>query len=253
MFCFNGCSFTFGEGFCDSDRLKYTYPYVVGAQTNTKIKNIAIKGSSNYLTFMRSASAIQSNTYDVVFTQWTMPTRLWLFPGPDTQFFTNDHSDTAYTYREIYLSARKKRNLIDTLLMLNGEFQNLIELVDYCQILDSLASTNNTRSYYINGLLRWTKDLFTSNNYEDMSHSFSAYTKNLLDFDNRNDDELEHFHYILSSKLKTLNSNKWVNMFNSIKTNMVDTTPENHHPGVKTNEWIANKVITYIGNNYGIN
>jgi|SaaInlV_110m_DNA_1040235.scaffolds.fasta_scaffold00886_9 hypothetical protein len=247
MFCFNGCSFTFGEGFCNSDRLRYTYPYVVGEQTNTPVENIAIKGSSNYLTFMRSASAIQSNKFNAVFTQWTIPTRLWLFPGPDTQFFTNDQNNAEYTYREIHLSKNKKRTFTDTLLMLNGEFQCLIDLVGYCKILDSVASTNNTKSYYINGLLQWTKDLFATNNYNDMDNSFSTYTKDLLDFDNRNDDELSRFHYKLSSTLKTLNTDMWINMFESMDNNIVDLTPANHHPGIKTNKWMANKIITHMG------
>ena len=253
MFCFNGCSFTFGEGFNTCDRTKYTYPYVVGKKTNTKVKNIAVKGSSNYLTFMRSASAIQSNMYDIVYTQWTMPTRLWLFPGPDTQFFTNDSKNTEYTYREIHLSVRAKRNLVNTLLMLNGEYQNLLELVDYCQILDSLAKVKNIKSYYINGLLHWTEDLFMNNDYSDMSNGFSKYTKNLLDFDNRDDTELKEFHYNLSNKLNTLNINNWVNIFESIDSNIIDTTPAKHHPGIKTNEWVADKIITHMGNNYGIN
>ena len=255
MFCFNGCSFTFGAGFDAIERTTHTYPYVVGEKTNTPIKNIAIKGSSNYLTFMRSASAIQSNKFDIVFTQWTSPNRLWLFPGPDTQFFTNDRQDTGYYYREISLSKSKKRTFINTLLMLNGEFQNLIELVSYCKILDSLASITNTQSYYINGLLKWTNDIFDNNTYMDMDNTFSRYTKDLLDFDNRNDNELALFHCKLVSELKTLNMDKWVNIFDSIDDNTVDLTPANHHPDIKTNMWLADKIVSYIKrkNKYGIN
>jgi hypothetical protein len=247
MFCFNGCSFTYGEGFNEAERLKYTYPQLVGNYYDTKVENISVKGSSNYLTFMRSAEAIQSNKFDVVFTQWTALNRLWLFPGPDASFFTNDTEETPYDYREIHLSKGNKKTFVNTLLMLNGEFQNILDLVSHCQILDSLAKINNTRNYYINGLLPWTDDLFHVDSYDNMYYNFSTYTKQLLDFENRDDGELMSLHRFLSSCLKTLNQKSWVNMFDSINENIVDHTPANHHPGVITNKWVTNKIIKYIG------
>lgn len=252
MLCFNGCSFTYGEGFSESDRIKYTYPYTISNEYNTPIENIAIKGSSNYLIFMRSAEAIQSGRFSAVFTQWSALNRLWLFPGPDTSYFTADEISSSYSYREIHLSTQRKKTFNDTIRMLNGDYQNLFDLVDYCKILDSLALKNNVQTYYVNGLLPWTPDLFDVSAYDNMENDFSLYTKQILDFDHRSDAEITHFHHRISKKLKTLNTKNWINMFSSILSNIVDRTPVNQHPGIKTNEWVANKIIKYM-EQHGIN
>mgnify|MGYP003339309272 FL=1 len=78
--CFNGCSFTVGEGFPVDQRENYIYDRILEQTLNFKRANIAVAGSSNYLIFMRSADAILSGDYDCVITQWTALNRLWLCP-----------------------------------------------------------------------------------------------------------------------------------------------------------------------------
>jgi len=107
--CFNGCSFTVGEGFPPEQRDEHIYDRLVSRHYFFKAENIAVGGSSNYTIFMRSCQALLSGQYDIVFTQWSALNRIWLHPGPDVAFFTNDRKYSDFSYRDIYITKEKKK------------------------------------------------------------------------------------------------------------------------------------------------
>jgi len=244
--CFNGCSFTFGEGFPENQRDHYIYDRLLSKQFGLDSKNISIGGSSNYTIFMRSAAAIMSQTYDIVFTQWSALNRMWLFPGPDSQFFLNDNKNKDFIYREIQITASQLQQIKDTLLMLNHDYHNIFDLIDYCAILEHLAQLNSVKIVFINGLVPWQQDLNNPANKEDLDRSLSDYTKFMLDFDNRSDDEIILFFSNLQRKFTKLNQSLWVNLFNSFQHNTVDHGPEGHHPGIKSHQWMADKISNFL-------
>jgi hypothetical protein len=246
--CFNGCSFTVGEGFPEDQRKYYIYDRLLSDHYDFDLTNIAIGGSSNYNIFMRSASAIMNQTYDIVFTQWSALNRMWLSPGPDAKFFINDTKCPDFQYREIYLSPTQKQKFNETLLMLNHDYQNIIDLIDYCNILTNLASKLSTKIIFINGLVPWTTDLSTPLG-DDLSSSLSPYFKDILDFNNRSDDETIKFFSELQIKFTELDLSKWVNVFDSFHKNISDRGPEGHHPGIKSHQWMADQISTYLTTN----
>ena len=247
--CFNGCSFTVGEGFPIESRDAYIYDRIVAKQFDFDATNIAKGGSSNYNIFMRSANAILSDQYSMVFTQWSALNRLWLSPGPDAQYFINDRRYPDFKYRDIYISPKEKIKFNDTLLMLNHDYQNIIELVDYCKILTNLAQSVKTKICFINGLVPWENDLNSPIDVNNLAGSLGAYTKDILDFDRRDDAEIILFFSRLQEKFAELDPTKWVNLFNSFDNNSVDVGPEGHHPGVKSHQWMADQVSTYLTEN----
>lgn len=242
--CFNGCSLTAGEGFPVEQRSDFIYDRLVAQQFNLGHTNIAQAGSSNYTIFMRSAQALLSRKYDIVFTQWTALNRLWLFPGPDSVFYTNDSHQPDFQYRDIYLSKSEKQKFKDTVLLLNHDWQNILDLIDYCKILVKLAN-NNTRVVFINGLVPWQNDLIKPLT-DDLSASLSDYTKSILDFDQRDDAEIVKFFQQLQSKFSELDKNLWVNLFDAFTDNATDIGPEGHHPGANSHRWLADQVSNYI-------
>ena len=123
--CFNGCSVTVGEGFPLEKRVNYIYTDLLAKKFRVEQQNIAIGGSSNHTIFMRSVSAIQSQKYDIVFTQWSALNRICLYPGPDCYFFINDETYPDFRYRDIYISKKDKQKLRETLLILNHDYQNI--------------------------------------------------------------------------------------------------------------------------------
>lgn len=243
--CFNGCSFTWGDGFSAEERDRYVYDRLVSAHFDFERTNIALSGSSNYKIFMRSVDAIMSSTYDIVFVQWSVLNRIWFSPGPDTHFYVNDQKRPDFRYRDLYISASQNKNLKNLLLLLNHDYQNIIDLISYCKVLNSLTQQRNMHIVHINGLVPWTDDLIHGE-LKDLSQQLSDYTKNLLDFDNRNDDEIIKYLYKLREKFKELDLTNWVNLFDSFSANMVDKGTEGHHPGIQSHQWMANQVITHL-------
>lgn len=247
--CWNGCSFTVGEGFAESQRNDYIYRCLVDKHFGFTSDLLATGGASNYKIFMQTAQAIMSNRYNIVFTQWSGLNRLWLHPGPDSHFFVNDQQDIDFNYRDIYLSRKDKQNLKDQLLVLNHDYQNIIDLIHYCNILERLSQYTGTKIIFINGLVPWASDLNTDIDNRDLSSTLSLYTKRILDFDHRDNQEIVKFFKNLQKEFATLNQSLWVNLFDSMAKNTVDIGPEGHHPGIQSHQIMYNKILTYLEEN----
>ena len=242
--CFAGCSFTYGEGFSEEERYN-VYDRILEKELSWNRTNVAQPGNSNHNIFLSSANAIMSKQYDIVFVQWSGLNRMWLYPGPDTTFDTH-RVNTDYTYRDIFISQRERKKFVETLLILNHDYKNILDLVDYCNVLESLGTVNNTKVYFINGIVPWQDDLVNLSDYTNMSQLLSLYTKEILDFENRNDDEIKQFVSVLQNKLLTLNLGLWVNPFDSMSGRNTDVAPAGHHPGVKSHRIMANQVIDFL-------
>lgn len=246
--CWTGCSFTVGEGFPENQRSDFIYRSLVDKHFGFTSDMLATPGASNYKIFMSAAQAIISNKYDIVFVQWSALNRLWLHPGPDSDFFINDEKDTEFRYRDIYLNAKDKQQLKQRLLILNHDYSNILDVIQYCNILENLLLSGKSKIVFINGLLPWANDLNKSIDQTDLSSSLSDYTKSILEFDHRDDSEIIKFFEKLENKFSTLNQSLWVNIFDSMHKMTVDVGPEGHHPGAKTHQWMYNKVSTYLEN-----
>jgi hypothetical protein len=240
--CFNGCSFTVGEGFDPQDR-NCIYDRLLSKKFNFDRVNIAKEGSSNYTIFMRTVEAISSNQYNIIFVQWSALNRIWLSPGPKCQYFVNDGLPE-FSYRNIHLSLKEKQKFNDTLLLLNHDYQNIFDLIDYCKILNQLA-LGRTQLVFINGLVPWMSDL-TVPLSQDLSTLLSTYSKEILDFDTRDDDEIRELFVELQHKFAELDLSNWVNVFNSFNHNIVDCGPLGHHPGVQSHQWMADQIATFL-------
>ena len=244
--CFLGCSFTLGEGFSQSERELYIYDRLVAKTFGWKHTNLGTGGASNYKIFMAACNALRSKKFNVVFVQWSALNRIWFYPGPDTYFFVNG-PDIDYKYRYIHLTANERCTLRKHIQILNHDYQNIIELIDYCAIINTLASSLDIDIVFINGLVPWQNDLATDIPVDlDLSKHLSSYTKEILDFDHRDDNEILQFFKNLRSKFAELDQSKWINLFDSMLDNTIDTGPEGHHPGKNSHAWIAGLTTEYI-------
>lgn len=249
--CWLGCSFTWGEGFDDLDREQYIYDRVVSKEMGWHHNNQAKSGASNHMIFLAAAQNLLSKQHDRVFVQWSALSRIWLFPGPDAQYFVNDQRHPDFTYRDLHITAKDKKKLNNLLLLLNHDYHNILHLIDYCCILENLAQHVGQDVIFINGLVPWTRDLDSDIANDDLSASMTAYTKCLLDFDHRDDAEMISAFKILRAKFKTLSQHLWVNLFDSMHDHMIDTGPLGHHPGVQSNRQMADRIIDFLINFQG--
>jgi len=245
--CWNGCSFTVGEGFSELIRDDYIYDRLISKKFNFNSTNIAVSGSSNLEIFKRTAQIIYNNTfYDIIFVQWTALNRIWLYPGPDCCFFLNDERNPDFRYRDIYINPITKTKLKETLLLLNHDYHNILDLIDYCCTIEYMARAANIKVVFINGIVPWTKELSQPLNFNNLNKSLSDYTKFLLDFDDRDDTEIVTFFQQLQQKFSLINKDLWVNLFNSMHDNTLDNGPEGHHPGILTHKKTADIISQYL-------
>jgi hypothetical protein len=244
--CFNGCSLTLGEGFDPDQRDSYIYDRLLEKKFNFSRTNIAVGGSSNYTIFMRSVDAVMSGHYDCVITQWSALNRMWLYPGPDAEFFVNDN-ELEFSYRHIRLGADEKRKFKNTLLLLNGDYHNIIDLVKFSNIIKAVAESTGTKVVFVNGLVPWEKDLITPLD-KDLNSLLSDYSKQMLDFDHRADEEIAKFFQRLQEFAKQIDQTLWVNLFDSWQKNFVDVGPQGHHPGIKSHQWMADAIFKHCVN-----
>jgi hypothetical protein len=244
--CFVGCSFTVGEGFDKDQRDAYIYDRLVSRHFGFSSDNLAKGGWGNYKIFMQAVNSIVNQKYDIVFVQWSDMNRIWLSPGPEEWFATNDDSDQSFRYHNIYISAKDKLNFIDTVKVLNHDYQNIVDLIDYTKILNQLADTNNVKIAHINGLVPWQDDLLNLLDRTDLEKFFSDYTKSMLSFDSKPEHEVCYYFNKLQNKFNELDRTRWVNLFDSFLLDTVDTGPLGHHPGERSHKIMADKIINYL-------
>lgn len=247
--CFNGCSFTYGEGFPAEQRDVYVYDRLVSKQLGLERVNIAEPGSSNHRIFIRSVHAIEQKNCDVLVVQWSALNRIWLSPGPDAWYCTNPNPQIKeYRYRDIVLKNNEKSNFELTLRLLNHDYNNILELIDYCNILTKLAKLAGISLFFINGLVPWTNDIAKPLE-SNLESCLGQYTKNMLDFDNRDDAEIVEFVTKLQNKFSTLDQSLWINLFDSwFYNHMIDLGPEGHHPGIISHQWMADRTKQHMEN-----
>jgi hypothetical protein len=244
--CFNGCSFTYGEGFPAEQRDLYVFDRLISNSLQFNHINIAEPGSSNHRIFIRSIHALEKKICNFLFVQWSALNRLVLSPGPEIWYNTIPNPKIKeFRHKDIVLKNNQKLNFELTIRLLNHDYNNILELIDYCNILSKLAKISGTTLIFVNGLVPWTDDLVRPLT-NDLHSCLSEYTRQILDFDNRDDDEIVYFVSQLQKKFSTMDQTQWVNLFDSWTSNIIDVGPEGHHPGVKSNQWMADKIIQHI-------
>lgn len=241
--CFTGCSLTVGEGFAPDQRDQFIYDRLVAERCGFQRTNLAKGGNSNHEIFLTAARAIPQE-FDIIFVQWSALNRIWLYPGPDCEWFTND-GQPEFRYRELFLDHKSKSLFQEQLLMMNHDYHNIFFLVDYCHILEKLAKYHGKNLVFINGLVPWCDDLINPVG-KDLASSLSDYSKSILDFDHRDDAEIIQLFSKLHQKMITVDLSKWVNIWQSFQKLTVDVGPLGHHPGMKSHAIMADLIVQHL-------
>ena len=243
-FTFVGCSFTVGVGLELEKFDPANYTNIVANYYGAESINLAQGGNSNHNIFITALNEILFNPSDKIFIQWSALHRLWLWPGPDTTVMVTDTIENDYCYRNIKYSKKELQKFIDMYKILNHDYHNLIILTNYCNILTEI-SKNKTQVIFINGLIPWTEEI-TDNNILSFAENLSEYSKEILEFDSRDDAELTTLFNKLNSLVTGLDKVKWVNMFNSMMQGYIDYGNDNAHPGPKSHQQYAEMIINYL-------
>lgn len=245
---FVGCSFTVGVGLDLEKDDPGNYTNIIKTDFDSTIKNIAKGGNSNYNIFISALNELADNPPDYLVVQWTALNRLWLYPGPDTELYIGYTVEQDYNYRSLYFSKENLQNFSDMFHLLNHDYKNILTLVDYCKLINKMS--NGTKVVYVNGLLPWSRDMFDKKSIENPHSNFSDYNKSILDFDTRDDDELQILFTRLTDKLMELDESQWVNLNESMMAMQADFGSDRMHPGYKSHKTYAETIISYLRAHY---
>jgi len=245
QFTFVGCSFTVGEGLKLEKSDTSNYVNLVGKHYSASINNLAVGGNSNYNIFITALNEILFDPPDKIFVQWSSLNRLWLYPAPDTKLRLSHIIKDDYVYRNMFYSKKELQKFTDTYHILNNDYHNILTLINYCKILTKITK-NKTQLIFINGLVPWTREILSLDTMNDFSKKLSNYTKEILEFESRDDIELIDFFTKLNKNICELPQSKWVNMFDSMLKILIDVGTDGEHPGPKSHKLYADMIINYI-------
>lgn len=239
---FCGCSLTRGDGFDLADQ-DQCYPALLQQQLRLHTENLSVSGASNHMIFLQAAGALQTGQFDMVICQWSALNRLWFSPGPQCWYYATGDDRDSFEYRDLRFDRGQKCALENMVRLLNHDYQNILTLIDYVNIVDDLADHHDCQVVHVNGLVPWTPDMANSlSNFDDLS----AYTRELVDFDHRDDAEIQQLLEPLRRKFSTLRQQRWVNLWQSFHSLSTDLGPQGHHPGPQSHAHMAQLILQYI-------
>lgn len=245
-FTFIGCSITKGEGLPDEENDENNYANIVGTYFNAKVKNLSKSGNSNYNIFINALNELLYEKSNILFLQWSGLQRHWIYPDLDLVFpITNLAPKKDLSYLNTKFTKQFLKNFTDQFLLLNHDYHNILQLLNYCKILETIAG-DQIKLVYINGLLPWTKEILYRESATDPVKYFSDYTKDLLSIDLLPDEDIDLFFNKIHEGIKQTNKNNWVNMFNNISSLAVDFGLDNLHPGPESHKKVAKLIINKL-------
>jgi hypothetical protein len=244
----NGCSFTYGGQLPEDRRITAAWPgQLAEIIDNSDVDNIAFSGSSNLEIFLRTLRQIQQQHYDLIIVQWSMFRRHWFEPNLDRLYLCSGAPEAGlqdWSSNTIYLSASERKKFYNTLTMLTGDYRESIDVITFCNTLKSLMKSGQ-HVVFVNGLVPWGKDLIQLDDPTDLYKSMSEFTKDMLEFDFKDDQEIRKYYQELNNKLLPLQDD-WINMTNSWSKNMIDFATDNCHPGEKSHRWLAEQIKQHL-------
>jgi hypothetical protein len=270
---FSGCSFTAGTGWRDlapeesvcidvkdcSDLFVNLCAAQIPQLQPLEVVNYGQAGASNTEIFVNTIDAISSfqKQIKVIFCQWTSMPRynfdlgfeLWttkegFSPGLRSKNAVNLSDGT--TWNRKYLD-----DLLDRLRVLHHMHPEIVKVVKYSNILQSIAKSFGIKLYFINGLCPWDQDYFIR--LENvLPEYYTAFTKKeILNIEHRDDKDIYELYKIMHDQYHQaggIDPSQWVNLYSSMKSTQLDTNYDNHHPGIKSNQLYFQQVKTFLEN-----
>lgn len=244
-FTITGCSMTVGVGLLEEKHDPNNYANLVTKNFDAQLNNLAVGGNSNYNIFITAINELLFNTPDVLIVQWSALNRHWMYPGPTMRLPIVGQTVKPPIGIDQYFTASKLQKFSDQFRLLNHDYHNILSMVNYCKILQTLAQ-HRCQLVIVNGLLPWTKELQYKQSATDPAKYFSDYTKSLLTIDLLPDEDIVKYFMQLLTGIEELDKKLWVNMFNSFGNIMIDWGLDHAHPGPESHKKYASMIITHL-------
>jgi hypothetical protein len=263
---FAGCSFTAGSGWDKTahGRECKDHPDLwvnlcatqIDQIKDLEVVNFGQGGASNSEIFKNTVQAIGDFDceIDAIFCQWTSMPRysfdvgLELWPTREALHGARSKHDVNLNRGDTW-SRKYLDDLLDRLLVLHHLHGEIVKVVEYVNILQKLTRALGIKIYFINGLCPWDQDYFLKLN-NVLPERYTEFTKKeILNIDSRDDEDIfklykkMHNDYV---KVGGVDPTCWINLYDSMKQNMLDTNYDNLHPGIKSNQLYFQQIKNFL-------
>jgi hypothetical protein len=242
---FSGCSYVEGIGLTDKKSNPFHFVNIFTKEIfhNCNLKNIGIGGYSNLRIFLDTSDELISNKYDFAFVCWTSWPRhvfwLGLEPYETKRSFLPNWSINAHLGNEIQFDTKFLNSLNKKLCLICSDHHEIVDIIKYIKILNTLAQINNTKIYHINNLCLWDEGYFTVNKNPKLEN-LTPYTNKIINSENRSDDQITELYQKIHKEYHnngSINENLWLNLYGNFKqTSLLDYGNDNFHPGEKSHQ-----------------
>jgi hypothetical protein len=254
---FNGCSFTKGTGLTDEnlDPKLWTNQLAHNVFDNPVITNLSEAGRNNHWIFIETMSELLSNTYDVVIVGWTGTNRLNFNIGLElyntlSRLSTNDTLDINLSSSQT-ISAKWLAGIGESIQKVQNPHWGILDLIKYINILHNYQVTQRkSKIFFVNSLCHWSNDYFTLMDYTRPSELGDFYNE-VLEIDNRDDAEIKQLYTMIHQQYSTyggIQSNQWLNLYDSLFNKKIDCALDGIHPGYASQDLYTDYLTCQLKN-----
>ena len=203
------------------------------------VSNISTAGWSNANIFKHALLEISNNDYDIALIGITAMHRINVNIGYEMYNTFSVLSNASYdihTHQGSY-SVSEQRKIGNNLLKLYNDFWSCLDMIQYINIIDRISKG---KVFFVNVLNDW-KDNFWSRKHNFEPKDLDQTTKNIIDIDNRDDDDIFKMYNNMHDEFEKyggIREAQWLNLYESLydlaKDFIYDPTP---HPGYVSQDY----------------
>lgn len=257
---FSGCSYTAGTGLTCLKNTKNDPNLWVNLLHkdlffDKELLNISVAGNSNSSIFKDTMWHILNvSGIDTAIVQWSSMPRInfnlgfELYDSSVCVMPSSDYRD--YYLNDITYSKKYLKSICDRFIVLPHDQKEIVDLLQYVNALKQVCKLKNIRLFLVNGLCPWDHNFFTHKDAKTPD-LLSAYTQQILNIKNRDDDEIFSLYKKMHNEFKQaggVNEKCWVNLYSSMRDLKIDVGIDDAHPGIGANLNYARNFSEKISN-----
>jgi hypothetical protein len=254
---FAGCSMTAGTGFSLEKDEPGLWVNLLHKNNNvlstTKLLNVAMAGRSNAGIFQDAVyNILHNDNINYAFVAWTNVIRYEVLVGLECYttraVLMPNIIQKGYNLNTVNYPASYIQNINDRLTLLVHPHYEIVNLLNYINILTMLCKLKNCQLFFINATCDWDNDYFTKK-YNVMPEDYTNYTKELLSIATRSDEEIHTLYEKMHNEYRAtggIQENNWLNLYQSFYSTIIDNNDDNIHPGLQSNHKYYTQLSTAL-------
>lgn len=241
---FTGCSYTAGSGFdTEKDDPQLWVNQIHNRYfAHTKLLNVGSGGRSNAGIFQDTMWYMLHRPVRYAFVEWTSMPRYNLELGFELyetyQTFLPNGTCLDHKLNDIEYSSSYLNSIRDRFTALAHDCYEIVNLLHYVNVIAKCASLTQTEIFFVNGLCPWDHNFFEKKT-QVLPNQYTAYTQKILNTQNRDDDEIFALYEKMHQRFELtggIQSNLWLNLYDSMWDTRIDANNDGCHPGYESNK-----------------